>query len=114
MYQPMSIVTPEARLRCAAHTLAEQLAQLREIERKRVIAESCERIMRDNKELRERLVMPLDGAQTDEKQLPVLRTIHSVPTVRHQTWCSRGTRHSALGFLVWRIKRWCDDMRPIP
>lgn len=62
MRDAMSIITPEARLRCATHTLAEQLAQLREIERKRVIAESCDRIIRDETELRERLVMPLDGA----------------------------------------------------
>lgn len=48
-----SIITPEAQLRCATHTLADQLAQLREIERQRVIAESCERILRDADELLE-------------------------------------------------------------
>ncbi|MDD3965326.1 MAG: hypothetical protein PHD99_04760 [Candidatus Moranbacteria bacterium] len=56
------MVTPEAADRCIAHTLAEQLAQLREIDRRRIITESCDRIIRDETELRERLVMPLDGA----------------------------------------------------
>ena len=47
----------------AAHTLREQLAQVREIERKRIIAESCERIIRDDDELHpHRLVLPLEGA----------------------------------------------------
>lgn len=52
----VSKITPEAMRRCAAHTLAEQLAAHREAERQRIIKESCERIVS------ERLVMPLDGA----------------------------------------------------
>lgn len=53
-------ITPAARLRCAKHTLADQLAQLREIDRLKIIEESCERIERDARELRRD--MPIAGA----------------------------------------------------
>lgn len=46
----MSIITPEARLRCATHTLQEQLAMMRELEAliaKKRINESCEHLLRD-------------------------------------------------------------------
>jgi hypothetical protein len=42
----MTKITPAAALRCATHSLPEQLAQLRELERQRVVAESCDRILR--------------------------------------------------------------------
>ena len=45
-----------------AHTLREQLAALREAERKQIIAESCERILRDVEELLKRSVLPIEGA----------------------------------------------------
>ena len=47
-------------MRCTVHTLADQLAQLRELERRRIIEESCERIIEDGKELGRD--MPIDGA----------------------------------------------------
>lgn len=46
----MSTITPETRQRQATHTLAEQLAMMREVElliAKRRIEESYERIMKD-------------------------------------------------------------------
>lgn len=56
-------ITPEARQRCATHTLQDQLAMLREIERRKIIDESCERIMRDDDEMHHnRLILPLEGA----------------------------------------------------
>ena len=44
-------ITPAAALRCTVHSLAEQLAMLREIERLKIIAESCDRIVKDAQEL---------------------------------------------------------------
>ena len=53
-------ITQEARLRCATHTLAEQLSMYRELERQKIIEESTDRIIRDAEELAE--PMRIDGA----------------------------------------------------
>jgi hypothetical protein len=45
-----------------AHTLREQLARLREIERKQILKESCDRIMREAEELPKRIILPIEGA----------------------------------------------------
>ena len=61
--KPVNKVMEAARQWCVAHTLQDQLAALREIERRRIIEESCERIIRDDAETQtHRLVLPLDGA----------------------------------------------------
>jgi len=57
------MIKPTTTPPAAAHTLREQLAQLREIERKQIIAESCDRILRDDEEMHHnRLVLPIEGA----------------------------------------------------
>lgn len=54
-------MTPAARLRTTTHTLAEQLAAHRELERLRVIRESCDRILRSADKAP--AVTPKDGGQ---------------------------------------------------
>ena len=56
------MIKPTTTPPAAAHTLREQLAQLRELERKQIIAESCDRIMREAEELPKRIILPIEGA----------------------------------------------------
>jgi hypothetical protein len=44
-------ITQAAKLRCATHTLAEQLQLFRDMEREAIIGESTDRIIRDAEEL---------------------------------------------------------------
>lgn len=56
------MIKPTPTLPAAAHTLREQLAQLRELERRQILRESCDHIMREAEELPKRLILPIEGA----------------------------------------------------
>jgi hypothetical protein len=49
-------ITQAAKLRCATHTLAEQLQLFRDMEREAIIGESADRIIRDAEEISEPVI----------------------------------------------------------